>query len=54
MLSDCWLVERATHHQNSDDEAEQADGAAKDLYDEDAHEERGVCRVGQGRARANL
>ena len=44
----------ATHHQNGDDQSEEADGAAEDLDDEDAHEERGVGRVGQRRARANL
>ena len=44
----------ATYHQNSDDQSEESDGAAEDLDDEDAHEERGVGSVGQRGARANL
>lgn len=42
-----------SHLQDSHNHAEQADGAAEDLHDEDLHEEAGVLGVRQSRAAAN-
>lgn len=41
------------HLQNGHDDAEEADGAAEDLHDEDLHEEAAVLGVRQRRAAAH-
>ncbi len=40
--------------QDSDDDTEKSDGAAKDFDDEDLDKERGVGSISHGSSRANL
>ena len=46
-------MEKKAYEEEGNDEAEEADGRAEDLNDDDLHEERAVGGVGDGRAAAD-